>query len=643
VQFVADCFLSIAEVAGCVADIYFVRETPSKSNSIRLMSARRTALKGLCVLTVASVAVTLMPAGAQAAPATPVPASPLLPQSIIGLRQGSIGADVKAVQNALIAAGVSFLGGADGVYGPATKAAVSSFQSNRGLPRTGAVDAATAAALGLAPSAPAAAAGSNAVLSVGATGAAVKELQQALMDAGVFVLGGADGSFGPATKKAVSSFQRWNGLNVSGTVTPATSKALGLTGGAGLVSDTGASPNSGATRGETSNPYVGLKVGARGPKVKALQSALINAGITLVGGADGSFGSYTKSALISYQTAHQLNASGTVDAATATKLGLSGPASTPAPSNTTTNAYVGLKIGSQGDNVKHLQRALLQTGLTLWGGADGVFGNATKATLKLFQKVNGITQTGTLTAKGAGILGLGTSTAPQGVASQPGYPIFGESGERVRAMQQALLDAGITVPGGADGQFGPSTAGAIMDFQRHKGLPVTGKIDAATAAELGSAKAPAPTAPSAAGVTLAVFPVQGPCGYVDTWQAPRGGGRLHAGVDIIAPQDNLLYAVVDGTISKQVFDFPGAMAGNSLRVAQADGTYFSYLHMSGFAEGISVGSKVKAGQVIGFVGSTGSSATPHVHFEVHPKGGAAVNPYPLVKAIDACDVTAPRS
>jgi murein DD-endopeptidase MepM/ murein hydrolase activator NlpD len=223
-----------------------------------------------------------------------------------------------------------------------------------------------------------------------------------------------------------------------------------------------------------------------------------------------------------------------------------------------------------------------------------------------------------------------------------GFAVFGERGDRVRALQQSLLATGITFAGGADGVFGAATAGAILAFQRREGLPATGKLDQATADRLGSAPAPAPAPPSAAGVSIDVFPVQGRCWFGDTWQAPRSGGRLHEGVDVIAARGKLLYAVVDGTISKIYLDRPGALAGNGLRISQDNGTYFTYLHMDTFAEGIVVGARVSAGQVVGTVGSTGNSATPHLHFEVHPGGGAPVNPYPLIKPIDACNVMAPR-
>jgi murein DD-endopeptidase MepM/ murein hydrolase activator NlpD len=271
----------------------------------------------------------------------------------------------------------------------------------------------------------------------------------------------------------------------------------------------------------------------------------------------------------------------------------------------------------------------------------------TRSTLILFQGTNGTPKTGEVSAKDASVLGLGTSSAPaaqkpQGVSSPVGFPVFGERGDRVRALQNSLLSAGIRFAGGADGVFGAATAGAIIEFQRRSGLTPTGKVDAATANRLGSAPAPAPAPPSTAGVTLDVFPVQGRCWFGDTWKAPRSGGRLHEGVDIIAAKGNLLYAVVSGRISKMYWDFPGALAGNGLRIQQPNGTYFTYLHMDTFADGIEVGAEVTAGQVIGTVGNTGNSATPHLHFEVHPGGGGAVNPYPMVKAIDACHVTQPR-
>ena len=221
--------------------------------------------------------------------------------------------------------------------------------------------------------------------------------------------------------------------------------------------------------------------------------------------------------------------------------------------------------------------------------------------------------------------------------------MYGERGDRVKALQQSLLKAGISFAGGADGVFGAATSGAILAFQRREGLPATGKVDAATASRLGNAAAPAPAPPSSSGVSIDVFPVQGKCWFGDTWAAPRSGGRTHEGVDVIAAKGKLLYAVVSGTISKVYNDTPGGLAGNGVRVAQDNGTYFTYLHMDTFGPGIALGAKVTAGQVIGTVGSTGNAATPHLHFEVHPNGGAAVNPYPLIKPLDACNVTAPRA
>jgi peptidoglycan hydrolase-like protein with peptidoglycan-binding domain len=389
-----------------------------------------------------------------------------------------------------------------------------------------------------------------------------------------------------------------------------------------------------------------MTTGARGDNVKVLQRALIAAGIAVRGGADGIFGPVTAAAVTAYQQANGIAATGVVGEAVVSKLKLTvgAPAPAPAPApEAAGSGHVGLQVGSTGTLVQELQRALMDAGLSLRGGADGVFGNMTKATLQQFQKAEGRDQTGVVSAADAAALSLGTTQAPQGVSNPVGFAVFGERGDRVRALQQSLIDAGISFAGGADGVFGAATAGAIMEFQRREGLPATGKVDETTADRLGSVAAPAPEPPSAEGVALDVFPVQGKCWFGDTWKAPRSGGRLHQGVDIIAARGKLLYAVVSGTISKVYVDSPGSLAGNGVRIAQDNGTYFTYLHMDTLAEGIELGTRVTAGQVIGTLGSTGNATTPHLHFEVHPAGGAGVNPYPLVKPIDACNLTAPRA
>jgi peptidoglycan hydrolase-like protein with peptidoglycan-binding domain len=599
-------------------------------------------VRAACVVTFAGLTLGAVPTTVSAV-AVPAVLSGALAQSVVGLGEGSSGAAVRELQNALMAAGVTVPGGADGNFGPKTKSAVIAYQSRQGLPATGEVDEATARALGL--SEGTAAASTGAVLSIGARGEAVKALQEALISVGVYVAGGADGVFGPATRTAVTNFQRWNGLTVSGDVDEATAARLKLAAG----STGGGSTSGGGSGSETgSSSFIGMKLGARGDNVRVLQQALINAGISVRGGADGWFGPATQSALISYQQANGMATDGVVGSAVVSKLALTpgSPATPPPPpppaASSPSAPYVGLAVGARGDLVRDLQRALMNTGLSLRGGADGVFGNATKATLIAFQGTAGTTQNGIVSERDATVLGLGSSSAPP-PPTQSGFAVFGERGDRVRSLQQSLLNAGISFAGGADGVFGSATSGAILTFQRREGLPATGKVDQATADRLAVVRAPAPPPPSSSGISLDVFPVQGKCWFGDTWLAPRSGGRLHQGVDIIAPTGKLLYAVVSGTISKIYIDSPGALAGNGLRVAQDNGTYFTYLHLDRFAEGIKVGSRVTAGQVIGYVGNTGASATPHLHFEVHPGGGAAINPYPIVKRIDACQVTTPRS
>jgi murein DD-endopeptidase MepM/ murein hydrolase activator NlpD len=189
------------------------------------------------------------------------------------------------------------------------------------------------------------------------------------------------------------------------------------------------------------------------------------------------------------------------------------------------------------------------------------------------------------------------------------------------------------VKGGVDGIFGAATAVAIQKFQTAQNLAITGKLDTQTAIKLGVMAPPA--------VQLQVFPIQGTCSFENTWHAPRSGGRQHVGVDIIAKEGNLLYAVADGTITKIYNAANDKLAGTGIRLTQADGTYFFYGHMLRLADGIGIGTKVKAGQVVGYNGKTGGTTTPHLHFEIHPFGGEAIDPTAAVDAVNGCGITTP--
>jgi LysM repeat protein len=156
------------------------------------------------------------------------------------------------------------------------------------------------------------------------------------------------------------------------------------------------------------------------------------------------------------------------------------------------------------------------------------------------------------------------------------------------------------------------------------------------------ARNPARAAGSAT-VSVEALPTQGPCWYADTWMSPRSDGRRHEGVDLFTKHGEYVYAVVDGVLTDRAWDQPDRRAGNAWTLTSADGsgTWFFYAHLADFAPNLKVGSRVRAGQIIGFVGQTGNAAAVHLHFEVHPNGGDAVNPYPIVRARGGCNRDTP--
>lgn len=140
------------------------------------------------------------------------------------------------------------------------------------------------------------------------------------------------------------------------------------------------------------------------------------------------------------------------------------------------------------------------------------------------------------------------------------------------------------------------------------------------------------TATQAAVIGFGRFPVAGPARWADDFLEPRFGAdgsfAFHEGNDIPAACGTPIRSPSDGTVR------PGAdpAGGNNVIVTEADGTYLYMAHLSAYPAGQVSGSTVKTGDVIGFVGQTGAATGCHVHFEIHPRGGDAVDPKAFLDA-----------
>jgi len=139
-----------------------------------------------------------------------------------------------------------------------------------------------------------------------------------------------------------------------------------------------------------------------------------------------------------------------------------------------------------------------------------------------------------------------------------------------------------------------------------------------------------------------IFPVVGQASYRDDFGEPRGQGR-HQGIDILAARRATAVAAEGGTIQ---FWTTSSSAGCMLYLRGRNGTVYQYIHLNNdlgkgndnrgrcipgvaYASGLEDGALVSAGQAIGFVGDSGDAngLHPHLHFEVHPGGKTAVDPF----------------
>ena len=273
-----------------------------------------------------------------------------------------------------------------------------------------------------------------------------------------------------------------------------------------------------------------------------------------------------------------------------------------------------LDLGDQGGLVAHLQKRL---GVV----ADGIFGPQTDAAVRQFQLRAGLTVDGIVGPATWGALFPQGSGAPIGGSNIP--PQVKETIER------ELVQAGQAVA--AKRSSAPKAGGSSTDTGARAKTPTisdsgesgSGETSSPTSpgtnsdpAPGGQAKpAPAPTQPVGGGGCSATFtmPVNG------TETSPYGprGGRNHDGVDIAAPMGTAIRAAACGTVS-----LAGQQSGygNMVCITHTSQLSTCYAHMSRFA--VSDGQQVSQGQVIGYVGCTGSCTGPHLHFETRVNGQA---------------------
>jgi murein DD-endopeptidase MepM/ murein hydrolase activator NlpD len=124
-----------------------------------------------------------------------------------------------------------------------------------------------------------------------------------------------------------------------------------------------------------------------------------------------------------------------------------------------------------------------------------------------------------------------------------------------------------------------------------------------------------------------ICPVQGPRAFSNDFGDPRGGGRRrHQGNDILSPRGTPVVAPVSGSARHH----ENGLGGHSFYLTGSDGITYYGAHLDSYTSNVG---QVAAGTVLGYVGNTGDArgGPTHLHFEMHPGGGGAVNPYATLR------------
>lgn len=388
--------------------------------------------------------------------------------------------NVRAVQDRLRELGY-FPRYSTGQLGPVTQRALTNFQRDYQLSRTGRPDRATVIALN-------SLAGDdrpfNTIytnyreLRFGDAGAGVSALQRRLKQLGYFSAH-PTGSFREVTQNAVRYFQRINRLRVTGVADRQTLALLfGSTRPVPPVTLPGNISGNGGCKG--------LRFGDRGATVDLIQRQLKALGY-FEGGVDGKFRERTLYAVTRFQQDYNLVSDGCADTATLTAIDAqmrqAEITSWTEEDDQQSNSGDFLELGDRGRQVEFVQRRLQELGYYR-SQIHGWFDRPTQAALIRFQRDSGLFGTGRVDRSTRSALRQGNRQAAATVPQIATGLRRGDTGPAVRKLQSALRSLGKN-PGPVNGVFGAETEFAVLSFQQERSLsPATGIATPATLAAL---------------------------------------------------------------------------------------------------------------------------------------------------------------
>lgn len=332
-----------------------------------------------------------------------------------------------------------------------------------------------------------------------------------------------------------------------------------------------------------------LRMGAQGRAVRDLQRLLRVR-------VDGRFGLVTREAVLRFQRGSRLAADGVVGPRTWQALDRNGPAPTSIGASVPASARPILRLGSTGGAVAEAQRLLTRAGYRT--AADGRFGSGTQRSVMNLQRARGLAADGVIGPATWATLGTPVGL-PLTLISSTGPPpspwrIFGARPYVVRSGNTLASIAAAT----------GSTAAALATANR---LAPNGRPSPGTTIYVpGRWRCPAPGA-----------------GFINDFGFARAG-HLHQGNDLFGPRGAPVVAPVGGRVERR----EGGLGGHAVNLYGEDGHRYYFAHLDRYG----ASGRVNAGAVIGYIGNTGNAITtlPHLHFEIHPGGGAAVNPFPTI-------------